>query len=591
MAVPAAPTFFTVFYSVSYTYTVVVVRGAPSNTHTGCNIYRYGSSSYDLLATQTFEGDCYQEGTYNEYTFYVSGNTDLAHSWHATFYNGDGESDPIETTGANYPATPELNNFAVVRKTRTSDSAHGFTLSWDFVGDLFAGLTVKVNWSTNGGYSYDRIADTQPATGSPLDLYTYDYEEINSYTIGIYDSENDPIVQTDPILDPGYLSAGSASLGLPALSLTAYGGGSARLGLPALTLAARSGGSARLELPRLTLAARFGGSARLTLPPFSLTATGTIPYGHAALALPALTLQAFGGGSARLRLRALSLTAAATSPGYATARLGLPPLTLTAHGLVGGVGSATLHLPPLSLAAFGGGSARLGLPPLTLTATGTTTTVGSALLVLPPLTLTASGLTGAIGSAWLALSPLTLTASGLTGAIGSARLVLPPLTLTAGVVPAAEAALAVNLTTGAVTRLLLGGSEKLVTAHGRLYGLKNGALTRLEGDVDGTSTPVPATVRFAPQTFGTARVKRLEAVYLEGRAPDGVTLEVVADETAARRYQIAGDDRPPYGTRRVKTGKGVQFHTCGLVLRNRDGGELGVGGLELRVHALSRMVP
>ena len=46
-----------------------------------------------------------------------------------------------------------------------------------------------------------------------------------------------------------------------------------------------------------------------------------------------------------------------------------------------------------------------------------------------------------------------------------------------------ETTYAVNLTTGAVTTLLLGGFDKLMTAHGRLYGLKNGELTRLEGDI------------------------------------------------------------------------------------------------------------
>jgi hypothetical protein len=41
----------------------------------------------------------------------------------------------------------------------------------------------------------------------------------------------------------------------------------------------------------------------------------------------------------------------------------------------------------------------------------------------------------------------------------------------------------------------------------------------------------------------------------------------------------------------VKVGRRVTFHTAGLVVRNRDGGALDIGGIEPRVEELSRKVP
>lgn len=42
------------------------------------------------------------------------------------------------------------------------------------------------------------------------------------------------------------------------------------------------------------------------------------------------------------------------------------------------------------------------------------------------------------------------------------------------------------------------------------------------------------------------------------------------------------------GTNLVKVGRGITFHSIGLVLKNRNGWRLDVDGLELPVHPLSR---
>jgi len=139
-----------------------------------------------------------------------------------------------------------------------------------------------------------------------------------------------------------------------------------------------------------------------------------------------------------------------------------------------------------------------------------------------------------------------------------------------------------------VTQLLLGTFDKLVTAHGKLYGLRDGELIRLDGD-DDEGEAIAATIRFAPQQFGTFLGKRINGkVYLNTRENDGVTLNLVEDETTTWRYQTDTDASPAMGTHKMKVGRGVTFHSLGIILRNRDGGRLDVGGLEIPVYPLSR---
>jgi hypothetical protein len=110
---------------------------------------------------------------------------------------------------------------------------------------------------------------------------------------------------------------------------------------------------------------------------------------------------------------------------------------------------------------------------------------------------------------------------------------------------------------------------------------------RLEGDTD-DGAAINATVRFAPQQFGTLQVKRLSTVYLNSREDDGLTLDLIADEQTAWRYQTPTDTAPAMGTHKIKTGRGVHFHSAGLAVQNRNGGRMDIGGMELLVDALSR---
>jgi hypothetical protein len=177
------------------------------------------------------------------------------------------------------------------------------------------------------------------------------------------------------------------------------------------------------------------------------------------------------------------------------------------------------------------------------------------------------------------------------GGIGTAVLTWPTRILFAtGSGATTESTYAINLSTGAVTQLLLGAFDKLVTAHGRLYGLKDGALIYLGGDTD-QGVEIPVTIRFAPQQFGTHLVKRIDGhVYLNMREDDGVTLTLIQDETKTHRYQTITGKAPAMGTHRVKVGRGIAFHSIGIILENRNGGRLDIKGMEILVAPLSRRI-
>jgi hypothetical protein len=250
---------------------------------------------------------------------------------------------------------------------------------------------------------------------------------------------------------------------------------------------------------------------------------------------------------------------------------------------------AALLWPTRTLTAHGSSHVELTWPTRTLTAAGTLEIVGTASLTWPARTLTADGLLGGVGTATLTWPVRTLAAIGLTGGLGTVALAWPTRVLVAtGSGAKTETTYAINLSTGAVTQLLLGAFDKLVTAHGKLYGLRDGALIYLGGDTD-QGTEIPVTIRFAPQQFGTNLAKRIDGqVYLNTRENDGVTLTIIEDETESWQYQTNTDAAPAMGTHRVKVGRGITFHSLGLTVQNRAGGRLDIGGLEIPIIPLSR---
>lgn len=320
----------------------------------------------------------------------------------------------------------------------------------------------------------------------------------------------------------------------------------------------------------------------------TISATGTVHNNTAILELVSPEITVYSGGYASNELVEPELTATGTNSGYNTASLELVAPELTATGTVPPTASTRVELIAPTLTGYGGGTASLELVAPELTCTGTTIQIATAALELVSLNLEATGYTGAVATVSLELAALELTAEGTTGDVGAVSLTLPALMLLAtGEEAVTETTYAINLNTGAVTQLLLGAFDKLVMAHGRLYGLRsNGSLVYLGGATD-EGAAIPAEIRLAPQMFGTNHPKRMSAVYLSSREDDGLYLDIVADEVAEWRYETPTDTAPAFGTHRIKTGRGIKFHTAGLRIKNRTGGQLDIGGIEALIDVLS----
>ena len=322
----------------------------------------------------------------------------------------------------------------------------------------------------------------------------------------------------------------------------------------------------------------------LTLPAWQLETRGNSrDNATATLRWPVPFLDGHVGGAARISFPIWTLAGQASNPGFAQTALQFPAPTLSVTGKLGALAEADLAWPKWTLSAQGGGGVPLSWPGLVLAGSGTVVYAAQTRLDWPRFTLGMTAQVGALAEADLAWPIFALDSAGVTGGWAEAALVFPIWSVSSsdGAI-LTETTYAINLTTGAVTTLLLGEFTRLVTAHGRLYGLRGTELMRLDGDTDGAAL-IPATVRFAPQTFGSNRAKRMSTVYLESREDDGLTLDLIADEQTAWRYQTVTDTARAYGTHKVKVGRGVKFHTAGLVVKNRNGGRMDIGGMELLV--------
>lgn len=330
-------------------------------------------------------------------------------------------------------------------------------------------------------------------------------------------------------------------------------------------------------------------TANLVWPARELNAYGETRDGSAILYWPERTLIAYSGGSAQLTWPDRELTVQSTIEIVGTAELTWPEIALSSDGIVGGVAEVELTWPNRSLTAYCGGIANLTWPARTITIESTLEIIGVTSLTWPQRVVQSFGLIGGVGTANLTWPAPILISTGLTGGVISATLTWPALSLESsfGTI-STETTYAINLSTGAVTQLLLGAFDKLVTAHGRLYGLRNGALVYLGGSTD-QGASIPVTIRFAPQQFGTYLAKRIDGtVYLNTRENDGVTLTLIEDEVAAWPYQDDTDNSSAMGTHPVKVGRGITFHSLGIVVENRGGGELTLGGIEIPVIPLTR---
>lgn len=205
-------------------------------------------------------------------------------------------------------------------------------------------------------------------------------------------------------------------------------------------------------------------------------------------------------------------------------------------------------------------------------------TVAGALGVGVDLDADARARAGASGATGISVD-LSGHATGTADATGTLRDVGP---VTGGTV------YAMNLSNGAVTTLLNFDFERLTRAHSALYGLKDGALYKVTGDADPGPTPIPATLRLAPWMPAGVHQHRLDYFYIRARETDGLTVTPIYDEVSGVQYQTAANARLGTRTTKVNIGLGNAWHSLGLIVANRNGGQLGLAGVEMVVSPLSR---
>lgn len=300
--------------------------------------------------------------------------------------------------------------------------------------------------------------------------------------------------------------------------------------------------------------------------------------------LPVPQIAATLGSQATFALPAPQINGAITQQALLTATVTLPEPQLRGWITQGSSAAARLRLPLPRLAATLGSDASLHFPALRLKGK---VTVGR--LLRGQFRLPAPRLTATLTGTKVLRGHLTLPAPQWNAWAGLiAHFTLPAPRLIAEVWAeadlAAEQTYVINMNTGAVTTARWGMFDQMAAAHGALYALRAGALYTIDA-----KTPLTMTLRFASQTFGSGLLKRCEAVYVQGHESQGLTLDAVIDETQAWPYQVTPDAaRSYFGTHKVRVGRGLVFHTLGLVIKNRDGDLLDLGGLELRVTPLSR---
>ena len=254
--------------------------------------------------------------------------------------------------------------------------------------------------------------------------------------------------------------------------------------------------------------------------------------------------------------------------GGGSGRVGVPLFGVRGSADIAPILSGRVGIPLFGVRGSGGAQGRIGLPLFGVRGSAEVLPILRGRIGLPLFGVRGTG--GAQGR-------VGIPAFGL-----SARLAISPA---AG--DSWETTYAVNVSTGAVTRWTLGAADKLVTAHGALYVLRDGSLYRVDAP-DDLGLPIRAYARLAANPLGANQVKRATDIYLSARQMDGVIVELIADETQAWRYFKPPAIEAGYATHKLNVGEGVHFYTAGLTLRNRNGGAFEVGGLELLVKPLSK---
>jgi hypothetical protein len=150
---------------------------------------------------------------------------------------------------------------------------------------------------------------------------------------------------------------------------------------------------------------------------------------------------------------------------------------------------------------------------------------------------------------------------------------------------------AVNLKTGAITTLTNFNFNRLVRAHGKLYGLKSGKLYRIEGTKDPDNTNIDTILRFSSSNLGVETIQRLNKIYIISRYKSSLKVTPIYDEVNGIEYYSTAISQDGLVSHRVSVGKNNKWNTIGLQIENINGEAIDIGGFELLTNQLSRRIP
>lgn len=424
-----------------------------------------------------------------------------------------------------------------------------------------------------------------PSVGSPIELYpTSESIELSCGTPGLYNPQGGSAVRRGEFLSPlgRYGNTQFWMLDAPSTSF-----------VEDTTLSLEASASALSSaLGQLIMAIDLSGLAEVTA-----TATGDLsPH---PLAGSAQAVATAAGALASL----IELTADAEAGATAS---GSPDVLVAIAGAAAALASASASLGQSFLlssdaaalaTAAGAINQQLGISGAAAGqagATGTLDTVSNLegdAAALATLTgaldqsLAVAGVAQAVATAAgnlsniIAMQGAASSKSSATGSLGVAE------TITGGIT------YAVNLDTGSVTTWNNCAFERLVTAHGKLYGLLAGVLYRIEGDTDPGSVDIKSQVRFAPSSFGSSTLNCLYKVYMTSREIKEAEVTPIYDETTSISYTSIPNSLSGLITHRTNIGRGNRWRTLGLQVSNKQGCQLDIGGLELLIQPLSPRVP
>jgi hypothetical protein len=340
------------------------------------------------------------------------------------------------------------------------------------------------------------------------------------------------------------------------------------------------GGFQNLVLPMLTATGEILNgnviNASLRLPDLTVSATVLNgPILTADLTLPMLTVSADFGISAALQLPKLKVSGSILSGNVLRANISLPRLTATGSMVSDGILSAAISLPRLTLSAniLAGGtmSVAVMLPRLALAATGYTGTVSTASISLPMLEVSGEIWGEYILQAAIELPMLTLSATF------AERVATETTTF---VMQAATVALTQynNFNFNSAARF---NGVDLVAGPTGIFAL---------GGARDDAALIDATVRLGVTDFGTAKLKRVNMVYLGYRSDGSMRLRVIVDEQDAYDYAVETRDTNSIHGNRIPVGKGMRGTYWQTELGNVAGADFDLDYLQLMALPLSRKI-